>query len=427
LAKNIESIEGDQQMRRLNVVLTLATAIAAATLAANCAANAQAPKEWKIGALFPFSGPLAFLGQETFRGAEIASQIINEQGGINRAPIVWEKADAGTPAQARTEAERLANSGVKVVFGTNSSAQAIAASQVLEKNEVVFWEPGSAADEITTRGYKYTFRTAPPGQQWAYTLADFAVDKLALVLGKTKDNVKVAIKYDDGAFGSSIDKFLTARLQEKGVHIVANEQYSPRATDLSSLVLKIKDAGADIVLSTDYPNDAILFARQSKELGLPTKAILGWAGIAFPKFREDIGEYADGMMSINLLMDIDAAKLPSETQRLRDEFRKRYEKAAGHPPPAFAAAGFDGAWALFKYVLPKAGKYDANAIREAAMAADVPDGALTMGWGLKFSDGQGTPHLGQNTRARVGVTQWQDGKLVLVAPDDLATGQPRKP
>jgi branched-chain amino acid transport system substrate-binding protein len=313
------------------------------------------------------------------------------------------------------------------VFGTNSSAQALAASQVLEQNKVVFWEPASAADEITTRGYKYTFRTAPPGQQWAYTLADFAVDKLLPVLGKTKNNVKIAIKYDDGAFGSSIDKFLTARLQENGVHIVANEQYSQRSTDLSSLVLKIKDAGADIILSTDYPNDAILFARQSKELGLPTKAILGWAGIAFPKFRQDIGEYADGMMSINLLMDIDPDKLPPETRKLREEFRNRYKKAMGYDPPAFAAAGFDSAWALFKYVLPKAGKYDADAIREAAMAADVPEGALTMGWGLKFSDGKNSPHLGQNTRSRVGVTQWQDGKLVLVAPDDLASGRLKKP
>ena len=414
-------------MLKFRVVITLAAAVAGFIASTIGAVQADGPAEWKIGALFPFSGPLAFLGQETFRGAEIASQIINEQGGINGAPIVWEKADASTPAQARTEAERLAASGIKVVFGTNSSAQALAASQVLEQNKVVFWEPASAADEITTRGYKYTFRTAPPGQQWAYTLADFAVDKLAPMLGKTNNDVKIAIKYDDGAFGSSIDKFLTERLKEKGVLIVANEQYSPRSTDLSSLVLKIKDAGADIILSTDYPNDAILFARQSKELGLPTKAVLGWAGIAFPKFRQDIGEYADGMMSINLLMDIDPAKLPAETRKLREEFRNRYKKAMGYEPPAFAAAGFDSAWALFKYVLPRAGKYDADAIREAAMAADVPEGALTMGWGLKFSDGKSSPHLGQNTRSRVGVTQWQDGKLVLVAPDDLASGQLKKP
>ena len=412
-------------MRKLSLVFAIAALIASA-LQLNVA-RAQAPKEWKIGALFAFSGPLAFLGQETFRGAEIASEIINELGGINGAPITWEKADAQTPAQARSEAERLADNGLAIVFGTNTSGLAIPASQILEQRKVILWEPGSAADEITSRGYKYTFRTVPAGRQWAYTLADFAVDQLMPTLGKTAATVKIAIKYDDGAFGNSIDKALIERLHEKGITPIVNEQYSARATDLSSLVLKIKQSEADIILSTDYPNDAILFARQSKELGLPTKAVVGWAGIAFPKFRQDLGDYADGMMSINLPVDIDESRLPPDIRKLRDEFHARYQKAVGHAPAAFAAAGFDGALALFKYVLPKAGKYDADSIREAAMAADVPAGGLTMGWGLKFSDGKSSPYTGQNTRAKVGVTQWQNGKLVLVAPSDLASGQLKKP
>jgi|ERR1700677_1490965 branched-chain amino acid transport system substrate-binding protein len=388
---------------------------------------AEPPKEWKIGALFSFSGPTAFLGQETFRGAEIASEIINEQGGINGAPVVWTKADAGTPADARSEAERLADSGVKIVFGTNSSGLAMAASQILERKKTIFWEPGSAAEEITTRGYKYTFRTVPPGSEWADALADFSVDRLGPSLGVPKDKLRIAIKYEDGAFGNSIDKFLVERLKQKGVEPIANEQYSARSTDLSPLVLKLKDANPDIIISTDYPNDAILFGRQSKELGLQTKAILGWAGIAFPKFRADLGDYAEGMMSINMLMDLDPAKLPPDTQKVRADFRERYKKVAGYYPTAFATVGFDSAWALFKYVLPKAGEYDADKIREAAMSLDVPEGALTQGWGIKFADGSVGPHLGQNLRAKVGITQWQDGKLVLVSPENLAGGQLRAP
>ncbi|MBL8661571.1 MAG: ABC transporter substrate-binding protein [Candidatus Odyssella sp.] len=412
--------------RREFIALVAGAAVASAIAAAP--ARAEAPKEWKVGALFAFSGPLAFLGQETFRGAEIASRIINEAGGINGAKIVWEKADAGSPAQARSEAERLANAGIKVVIGTNASGLAMAASQVLEQQKVVFWEPGSAVEELTTRGYKYTFRTVPPGSDWAHTLADYAVDKVAPSLGKTKDTVRIAIKYEDGAFGNSISKALVERLKSKGVNVVATESYSARATDLSSLVLKLKDAKADIILSTDYPNDAILFARQSKELGLPTKAILGWAGIAFPKFRQDLGDYAEGMMSINMLMDLDPAKLPPETRAVREKFREHYKKDTGREPPAFTAVGFDAAWALFKYVLPKAGKNDADAIREAAMSLDLPEGSLTMGWGVKFSTpGGDNKHLGQNTRAVVGVTQWQDGKLVLVWPERFASGTLRTP
>ena len=386
-------------------------------VAAFGAAAQDRPKEWKIGALFPFSGAFAFLGQETFRGASIAADMINEQGGILGAPVVFEKADAPSPAQARTEAERLANSGIKVVFGTNNSGMAIAASQALERHKVIFWEPGSAADEITGRGYQYTFRTVPAGADWANTLADFAAKRVTPMQGKTAKDVRIAIKYEDGAFGNSIGKQLVERLKSQGITPVVYEQYSARATDLASLVLKIKESKADLVLSTDYPNDAMLFARQSKELGLPTRAVLGWAGIAYPKFREEIGTYADGMMSINMPTDLNPDKLTPEARKVREEFRERFRKIAGYYPPAFAAVGFDGAWALFKYVLPKAGRMDPDAIRKAALEADVAEGSLPLGWGVKFSP------AGQNTRAFVGVTQWQNGKLVLVWPEHLAAGK----
>lgn len=41
-----------------------------------------AAEKVRIGALFPFSGPLALLGQETFNGATIAADMVNEKGGI---------------------------------------------------------------------------------------------------------------------------------------------------------------------------------------------------------------------------------------------------------------------------------------------------------------------------------------------------------
>ena len=207
-------------------------------------------------------------------------------------------------------------------------------------------------------------------------------------------HVKIAIKYDDGAFGNSIDKSLIARLQEKSIKVVANEQYSARATDLSSLVLKLKESDADIILSTDYPNDAILFARQSKELGLPTKAVVGWAGIAFPKFRQDLGDYADGMMSINLPVDIDPAvyrQKSADSRRVSCPLQgRRWTRAAG----------IRGRWlrrsvGFVQIRAAKSKNYDADAIRDAAMAADVPEGGLTMGWGLKFSDGKSSPTQGR--------------------------------
>ena len=49
-----------------------------------------------------------------------------------------------------------------------------------------------------------------------------------------------------------------------------------------------------------------------------------------------------------------------------------------------------------------------------------------MGWGAKFTAPGSGPHTGQNTRAFVGVTQWQAGKLVLVWPESIAAGKLQK-
>lgn len=382
----------------------------------------------RVGALFQFSGPLAFLGQETFRGVKIAAELINEQGGINGRKIELVKADATSPSVARSEAEQLANRGLSVVIGTNSSGLAIVASQVFERQKVVFWEPGSAADAITSRGFKYTFRTVPTGADWANVFTDFAVKYLAPKIGKTQKSVRIAIKHEDGAFGNSIRRGIEKRLAFYKIKPVIVEAYSARSTDLSSLILKLRAVKADIILSADYPNDAILFARQSQELGLKTKAVVGWAGLASPTFRKQIGAYADGMMSINLPIKIDPSKLSDGARKLRKAFRDRYKKMTKRDPTPFAAVGFDGAWILFKHVLPNAGEMDADSIRKAAMALDLPMGALPLGWGVKFSGPkQFGPHLGQNMRSFVGVTQWQNGSLNLVWPRDWASSELQKP
>ncbi|WP_176000913.1 ABC transporter substrate-binding protein, partial [Paraburkholderia caledonica] len=61
----------------------------------------------KIGAMYPFSGGLALLGDESFRGVELAVDERNAAGGINGSKIVLVKADAVDANQAVGEARRL--------------------------------------------------------------------------------------------------------------------------------------------------------------------------------------------------------------------------------------------------------------------------------------------------------------------------------
>jgi len=94
----------------------------------------------------------------------------------------------------------------------------------------------------------------------------------------------------------------------------------------------------------------------------------------------------------------------------------------GEYPSPTAFVGFAGAWILYKHIMPKAGGLDPEKLREAALALDVPPGKGVLNWGVKFSP-PGAPDAGQNVYASAGISQWQDGKLRLVFPKEIAAAE----
>src|SRR5207344_1556863 len=86
--------------------------------------------------------------------------------------------------------------------------------------------------------------------------------------------------------------------------------------------------------------------------------------------------------------------------------------------PQFAAAAFAGATALYNDVIAKAKSLDADALREAALAIDIPAGESAYGFGIKFAAD------GQNQRSHNVAWQWQGGQPSIVWPAPLATRSP---
>ena len=64
-----------------------------------------------FGALYPFSGQLALLGEESARGLEIAVDEINAAGGVQGQKVVLVRGDAVDNNQAIGEARRLISLG----------------------------------------------------------------------------------------------------------------------------------------------------------------------------------------------------------------------------------------------------------------------------------------------------------------------------
>jgi branched-chain amino acid transport system substrate-binding protein len=387
--------------------------------------GAESSEPIVLGALFPFTGNFAALGNDSFDGVEIARQIINENGGINGRMVEWVKSDAPDATAAASEAERLiTQEGVDIIVGSYSSGLALAATAVAERNQKIYWEIGGVADEITKRGFKYTFRTVPNGGQWGETAAEFTAEALAPILGKKVDDLKVVARHVDSDYGVALKEGVALGAEEYGFQLVANDLYDGGATDYSALIEKYKSLNPDVAISSSYTNDARLWQQQTIQLGWTPSAIVGSAGEGHPDFVGTFKEDADWIFTLDIACNIDPSGLNEEQSKLYNEFQEKYKELRGGILPSTPVCNhFMGAWILIKYVLPTIeGDITPDKVRDAALALDIPEGTLWNGWGVKFA-GPDDPMAGQNLRGVVGMNQYQDQKLVLVWPPQVATGE----
>jgi branched-chain amino acid transport system substrate-binding protein len=390
--------------------------------------TAIAAETVRIGALFPFTGSLALLGQETFNGAVIFQDMINERGGLWGKKIEWVKGDAVDPKKAITETERLISiEKAKIIFGTYSSSLSFAASEVTERNKIIYWEQGAIADPITERGFKYLFRTCSIASQFGIMVVNFAHEVVAPKLGIDPKKMKVAIMYEDSLYGTTVGSNAAKQAMKLGMNVVATESYSHKTVDLSPVVMIFKARKPDVIIATSYMEDALLFWRQAKDLDLNVKAFLGTgAGHGMPEWARTFGNEGDYIFSNDFPIGINPKVYKGQTEAILKEFQGRFNKKFGHHPAVHATAGFDGARILFEEVLPRAGSLDPEAVRKAALQVDISQGYTMFGFGVKFASPE-HPNAGQNLRAHPALMQWQEQRMWVVYPPDFAVRKPLLP
>jgi branched-chain amino acid transport system substrate-binding protein len=365
---------------------------------------------------------MALLGEEQFRGMEIAREIVNEKGGVLGGRVVYAKADAPDATAATAEAERLITvERVKVIMGSYSSALSYPASEVAERNKIIYWECGATADAITQRGFKYLFRTLQLGSNLGEVPTEYAAKVVAPMLKLDPKQMRIGQLYEDTIMGTTCGGAVLAKAKELGMNIVVSETYSQKAVDLSSIVLKLRAAKPDIIIASQYISDGILFWRQAKELGLNVKALLGTgAAHGLPDFPKALGPDANLVLDADPAVGLNTGGMTPRAQAELKAFRERFKKKHNYEPAVHATLGYLGAMLLFRDVLPKAGRLDPDKIREVANQLDIPEGDTIMGWGLKFAP-PGHKNAGTNLRAYSVVMQWQGGELHVVYPEKWAT------
>lgn len=374
----------------------------------------------KIGAIYPFTGGMALLGDESFRGAELAVKLRNQKGGVaGGKTIELSKADAPDANAAQSQANRLiSQENIQLIIGSYSSALSMAASEVAERNGVVYWELGAISDPITDRGYKYVFRTNPTSSQFARSEIDYIKEVLPAKLGKNLSDLKIALAHEDSLYGTTVAGFIEKYAKDEKLNVVTNQAYNMNSVDLSSVVLNLKKAQPDVLIAVSYLNDAILLTRQSKELGFDVPVFIGnGGGHTMTDFQKALGADANGILDFDFPQyEINKSFTPG-----LDDFIKLYKDTYGTAPRSgHSLANFMGMNVLLD-IIDKVGSTDPNKIQEAAKNYKLEPGKSVTGWGVEFND------KGQNILSRAYVTQWIDGKLVTVWPKEAAVQESKLP
>ncbi len=401
-------------------------------------ATAQAPTgPIKIGILFDHTGPFAAGGSlNCWRGAKMIIDYVNEHGGVaGKYKVVQVDGDSQSKGDvAINEAERLLNvEKVDVLAGIYSSAHAVPLAERVDKAKRPLWITTAISSKVFDgRNLQYTFRPGPTGDQFGRFSLQYIADYSQEKFGKAAKDLRLAIIYEDGPYGTDVAVGGEARAKELGLNVVLKEAYSAQAPDLSSLVAKLRAARPDVLFHTGYNPDISLFLRQAKEGGLRVRAYIGHgAGHSqLDKMKEAFGNDVEGFHTVDPAASqlLDAKGLKPGVWALTEEMVRRYRKEFGEGPIApHVSMGFNNLWILLNDVLPRAiqkyGGWSPDAIAKAARETDIPEGGTMMGYGVKFLP-PGNRFAGQNERAFPVVFQVIQGQFEIVFPKAVAKGKP---
>jgi len=204
-----------KSLRRRDFLIKAAGGAIATTAFGAIPLRGWAANPVNIGALYPVTGSMAQIGQGCINAAKLAAEMVNEAGGIKslggaKLNLIISDVQSDTTV-TRTETDRLISGNkLSAIHGCYASALTLIASEVAERAKVAIIT-GSSTDQLN-KGRQYTFTPFARASQFA---------KAQLQMAKLlSDKPKVAVIFENTAFGTSTSNGLREQAPGEGVEIV---------------------------------------------------------------------------------------------------------------------------------------------------------------------------------------------------------------
>ena len=311
---------------------------------------------FKIGATGPLTGGASIYGLAAYRGAQIAVNEINSEGGDIQFELNYQD-DQNVPETAVNAYNNLKDWGMQISLGSVTTQPGIATSQYNFEDRIFALTPSaSSPDVISGKDNVYQMCFSDPNQGLAS--AQYISEQ------NLGENVYIIWKNDD-VYSTGIKDQFVAEAEELGLNIVGNSTFTEDTkSDFTVQLTDAQQKGADLVFLPMYYEPASLILTQADAMGYEPKffGVDGMDGILTMKGFD--ASLAEGVM---LLTPFNADATDDATVA----FVTKYQDLYGEAPNQFAADGYDCIYAL-KLALETAGctpDMTAEAINDALIAA----------------------------------------------------------
>ena len=374
-----------------------------AAISALMAVSAWAADPIKVGVSGPFTGGSAPMGVSMRDGVKLAVSEINAKGGVmGRQIVIVERDDEAKNERGVQIAQELINKEkVVATLGFINTGVSIASQRFYQEAKIPVFN-NVATGSIVTKQF------LPPEHADNYVFRNAANDTIqsAMIveeaIGKRKFT-KVAILADSTNYGQLGMGDLVKALEKKNVKAVAIEKFNIKDVDMTSQLLKAKEAGAEAILTYAIGPELAQIANGMEKLGWKVPMIGSWT-LSMGNFIDNAGKNGNGATMPQTF--IQEGNTPKRKAFI-EAYIKAYKPANDRiPSPVSAAQGYDSVY-LLAAAIKQAGSTDGVKIREALEnLKEKVDGVVAM-YDKPFSKDDheavkmGMPVMGQVAEGRV--------------------------
>ncbi|HZW36738.1 MAG TPA: amino acid ABC transporter substrate-binding protein [Candidatus Deferrimicrobiaceae bacterium] len=393
----INNGKGENAMRR-----TLVHAALAAGLVGIWMGTSLAAPPIKLGAHAPQTGSLAKHGAEQIKGIRLAVEEFEKQHKVKVDLLVYD--DESNPPKAVAAVEKLAGvdkvNGIVGGYGSNLVGPA---SEASERYDTPYLTTGAVDTKLSAKKFRNFFRlNNMPG----YAIAQSGTIR---DLFKAK---KVAILYNSLAATTEIAGVVKDQLVKDGVSVPVFEKFEKGTTNYKPILLKVKDAGCDVLLVEGYFPDYVGTIKDAKILNLPVKAYVGAWGIGTPEFTRELGPMSEYVYGTSIW---EMGTAPKAAKQEEAQMVAAYKAKFKEEPSYIAMLGYLSGKYMLEAIYKggdKTGSYNAEKTRQVLRAMDTmsPLGRVAF-------DEKGDPK-----HFSAVLFQTQKGSQVVVYPQARAQG-----